>query len=281
MYYYLNHAVMNSMVFFVFMDFGRENLTLEVLKIYSKKSFGIITLFVLLFSACINVGLYFGIDWMSANLSKDAGNEIAAKNISWAVNNLDLISNNFYLWVVPVITAILLLCGWLLWVILKSSISKTFAQVHVKKSEISSKGKSKKDFVDHKIEQDRKRRLFLHSLSILQRDGRLLDFFDEDLSLYDDEQIGAAVRSIQEDCKKTIKKYIDAKPVLEAEEGEIVRIEPGFDIDAIKLVGNVSGEPPFEGVLKHRGWKAGSKEIPKLSDIQDSGIIIPAEVEIK
>ncbi|MCK5696183.1 MAG: DUF2760 domain-containing protein, partial [Desulfobacula sp.] len=139
----------------------------------------------------------------------------------------------------------------------------------------------KKDFVDQKIEQDRKRRLFLHSLSVLQRDGRLLDFFDEDLSLYEDDQIGAAVRSVQEDCKKTIKQYIDLKPVMEKEEGEMVTIEPGFDIDSIKLVGNVSGEPPFEGILKHRGWKAGKKEIPKLSDIQDVAIITPAEVEIQ
>ncbi|MBC2704173.1 DUF2760 domain-containing protein [Desulfobacula sp.] len=185
------------------------------------------------------------------------------------MNILELISNNFYLWVVPAAAVGLLLFGWVLWLVLRSSKSKTVAEVHVKK-----------DFVDQKIERDRKTRLFLHSLSVLQRDGRLLDFFDEDLSLYDDEQIGAAVRSIHEDCKKTIKKYIDPKPVIDNEEGEMVTIEPGFDIDSIKLVGNISGEPPFEGVLKHRGWKAGKKEIPKLSDIQDAAIIIPAEVEI-
>ena len=263
------------------MDFGRENLALEVSTIYSKKSFGVITIFVLLISACINVGLYFGIDWLLLNFFKGTGNEITAKDISWAVNNLELIANNFYLWVVPAITGVLLLSGWVLWLILKSSMSKIFTEGHVNKGEIPSKGKSKKDFVDHKIEQDRKRRLFFHSLSVLQRDGRLLDFFDEDLSLYDDEQIGAAVRSVQEDCKKTIKKYIDLKPVIENEEGEIVRIEPGFDIDSIKLVGNVSGKPPFEGVLKHRGWKAGKKEIPKLSDIRDAAIITPAEVEMQ
>lgn len=254
---------------------------MDVSKRYSRKSFGIITLFVMLVSVGVNVGIYFGINWLSANLSKDTGNEIAGETISWAVNNLQLISHNFYLWVVPAITGAFLLCGWLLWIILRPLMGKALTQRNVQTSEALYKGKSKKDFVDQKIEQDRKRRLFLHSLSILQRDGRLLDFFDEDLSLYDDEQIGAAVRSIQEDCKKTIKKYIDAKPVLEAEEGEIVRIEQGFDIDAIKLVGNVSGEPPFEGILKHRGWKAGKKEIPKLSDIRDSGIIIPAEVEIQ
>ncbi len=197
------------------------------------------------------------------------------------MNILELISNNFDLWVVPAVAVGLLLCGWVLWLVLRSSRSKKFARVHVQKDGVSSKGKSKKDFVDQKIEQDRKTRLFLHSLSVLQRDGRLLDFFDEDLSLYDDEQIGAAVRSIHEDCKKTIKKYIDPKPVIDNEEGERVTIEPGFDIDSIKLVGNVSGEPPFEGILKHRGWKAGKKEIPKLSDIQDAAIIIPAEVEIQ
>ena len=254
---------------------------MEVFKIVSRKSFGIITLFMLLVSTGINVGIYFSIDWLIVFFENDTGNETAEKTISWAVNNLELISQNFYVWVVPATMGIFLLCGWLLWIILRLSIGKTLVQGHQKTDDKSSKGKSKKDFVDHKIEQDRKRRLFLHSLSILQRDGRLLDFFDEDLSQYDDEQIGAAVRSIQEDCKKTIKKYIDAKPVLESEEGDIVKIEPGFDIDAIKLVGNVSGEPPFEGVLKHRGWKAGKKEVPKLSDIQDSGIIMPAEVEIQ
>ncbi|MDM8538299.1 DUF2760 domain-containing protein, partial [Desulfobacterales bacterium HSG17] len=107
------------------------------------------------------------------------------------------------------------------------------------------------------------------------------DFFDEDLSLYEDEQIGAAVRSVQDDCKKTIKKYFNLKTVVDKEEGESIKVEPDFDIDSIKLIGNVTGEPPFEGVVKHRGWKAGKKEIPKLSDIHDSTIIIPAEIEIQ
>jgi len=256
---------------------------LSVSKLYSRKLFGIITLFAVLISTGVNVGLYIGIDWLSANLSNDLGNKTGEEIISWALNNLELISNNFYIWVLPGVTGAFLLCGWLLWIILRPSMVNAIAQGKVQKegAGASSKGKLKKDFVDQKIEQDRKRRLFLHSLSILQRDGRLLDFFDEDLSVYDDEQIGATVRSIQEDCKKTIKKYIDVRPVLDAEEGETIKIEPGFDIDAIKLVGNVSGEPPFEGVLKHRGWKAGKKEIPKLSAIQDSGIIVPAEVEIQ
>ena len=141
--------------------------------------------------------------------------------------------------------------------------------------------KKKKDFLDQKIEQERKRRLFLHTLSVLQREGRLLDFFAEDLNQYEDDQIGAAARSIQDDCKKAVKKYINPVPVIDKEEGDTVTIEPGFDMDAVALVGNVTGEPPFEGVLRHPGWKAAKKELPKLSDIQDPGIMVPAEVEIQ
>ena len=254
---------------------------MEGLKIYSKKSFGIITIFVLLISALLNAGLYLGIDWLLLYFSKATGDEFAVRTLSWAVSHLDLIFNHFYLWVVPAVTGFFLLVGYLLWGLLRLSISTVFKDVQAEKHQNLSKGKFKNDFVDQKIEQERKQRLFLHSLSVLQRDGRLLDFFDEDLSLYNDEQIGAAVRSVQEDCKKTLKKYIDPKPVLENEEGETITIETGFDMDSIKLVGNVSGEPPFEGILKHRGWKAGKKEIPKLSDIQDAAIIVPAEVEIQ
>ncbi len=140
---------------------------------------------------------------------------------------------------------------------------------------------TKKDYADQKIEQERKRRLFLHFLSVLQREGRLLDFFAEELELYDDEQIGAAVRSIQEDCKKTVNKYLAPAPVIDKEEGEEVDIPSGFDPDAIKLTGNVSGEPPFKGILRHRGWKASKKDLPKLSDVLDPSIIVPAEVEIE
>ena len=214
------------------------------------------------------------------NFSKGNGEKGIVKDLSWIIQQFELADQYFYTLILPITFGVILLAGILLWLILKKSVSKTFRKLYKNESETQKLGKKKKDFIDQKIEQDRKRRLFLHSLSVLQREGRLLDFFDEDLNLYEDEQIGAAVRSIHEDCKKTIKKYINPKPVIDDEEGETLTIENGFDVDSIKLVGNVKGEPPFEGVLKHRGWKAGKKDIPKLSDIPDSTIIIPAEVEI-
>ena len=231
-------------------------------------------------TVCMNIWIYQGINFLKVKFHEGAGNDVLINNISNFMENLELISNHFYTWVVPVVLCLFLLTGWILWAILKSFTAKIFNKGQVDLQGGKAKIRVKKDFVEQKIEQERKRRLFLHSLSILQRDGRLLDFFDEDLSLYEDEQIGAAVRSVQEDCKMTIKKYFNLKPVVEKEEGESIKVEADFDIDSIKLIGNVAGEPPFEGVVKHRGWKAGKREIPKLSDIHDSTIIIPAEIEI-
>ncbi|MBS3731400.1 MAG: DUF2760 domain-containing protein, partial [Desulfobacterales bacterium] len=47
-----------------------------------------------------------------------------------------------------------------------------------------------------------------------------------------------------------------------------------------KLTGNVTGEPPFTGILRHKGWRAGKLELPVLSSTGDPRIIAPAEVEI-
>ena len=127
----------------------------------------------------------------------------------------------------------------------------------------------------------REQRLFLHLISVLQREGRLIDFFAENLDSYEDAQIGAAVREIHATCRRVVEKRLFLKPVIQSMEGETVTIDPGFDPGTIKLVGNVSGEPPFTGVLRHRGWQAGRMEIPTFSGDQDAGVIAPAEVEVR
>jgi Domain of unknown function (DUF2760) len=129
-----------------------------------------------------------------------------------------------------------------------------------------------------KKEQDK--RLFLYMLTVLQREGRLMDFFSEDLTPFEDAQIGAAVRSIHENCKKVVLKSLAPKPVIDEEEGATITVPSGFDPSAIKLVGNVSGNPPFSGILRHRGWQAKKTELPTLSSTQNASIISPAEVEI-
>ena len=108
-----------------------------------------------------------------------------------------------------------------------------------------------------------------------------MDFFSENLELYDDAQIGAAVRSIHESCNKIMKKYLNLLAIIDKNEGEEVIVEPGFNPNTIKLTGNVTGEPPFNGILRHSGWKASKSDLPVLSDTKDSTVIAPAEVEIE
>jgi len=121
----------------------------------------------------------------------------------------------------------------------------------------------------------------LHLISLLQREGRLLDFLNEDLENFNNEQIGAAVRKIHADCQSAIQKYIGPKPIMEQNEGETVSIDPGFDPSTIKMTGNVSGKPPFKGTLQHRGWRCSKFEMPGLSNVKDPNIISPAEIEIQ
>ncbi|MBS3754676.1 MAG: DUF2760 domain-containing protein [Desulfobacterales bacterium] len=123
-------------------------------------------------------------------------------------------------------------------------------------------------------------RYYLHLLWVLQRQGRLLDFLKENLSAYEDAQIGAAVRSIHENCADTVEKNLAPRAIIEKAEGEQLTVPADFDPSAIKLTGNVTGEPPFTGILRHKGWRAGKLELPVLSSTGDPRIIAPAEVEI-
>lgn len=124
------------------------------------------------------------------------------------------------------------------------------------------------------------KRLFLHLLGAFQRRGRLVDFLFEDLDAFADEQIGAAVRSIHANCKNTLSKYVKLKPVIEDAEGREITLDAGYNTGCIHVVGNVSGQPPFNGVVRHRGWRAVSIELPTLSGDYESGLVAPAEVEI-
>jgi len=116
-------------------------------------------------------------------------------------------------------------------------------------------------------------------LAILQRDGRLVDFLMEDLSGYPDAQVGAAVRDVHDGCRTALTRYATLDPVMDDEEGQTVTVERGMDAASVKVTGTVTGEPPYRGVLRHRGWTATRVELPPLPATGRS-IIAPAEVEI-
>lgn len=118
-------------------------------------------------------------------------------------------------------------------------------------------------------------------LSIMQRQGRLIDFLQEDLSAYNDAQIGAAVRNIHDGCKAALDEHLELKPIYSEEEGSPVQVPPGFDSQAVRLTGHVVGDPPFRGVLRHRGWRVDKIELPKpMQEKKEKWVLAPAEVEV-
>jgi hypothetical protein len=114
----------------------------------------------------------------------------------------------------------------------------------------------------------------------MQREGRLIDFLNEDISTFDDADVGAAVRIVHEGCRRVVAEYLVMEPVRTDGDGATVVLESGFDAGAVKLVGNVAGEPPFEGKLRHPGWRVREVRIPRASPGIDVRVIAPAEVEL-
>jgi len=117
-------------------------------------------------------------------------------------------------------------------------------------------------------------------LALFQREGRLVDFLREDIQPYDDAQIGAAVRTIHQTCRQVLVEHLTLEPILSGQEGDEVTVPKDFDPSAIRLTGNVSGEPPFRGALRHAGWRASRVKLPDQPRGQDPKIVAPAEVEI-
>lgn len=120
----------------------------------------------------------------------------------------------------------------------------------------------------------------LRLLALLQREGRLLDFLLEDIQAASDDQIGAGVRELHRQAQTVIKEHLVLEPVLAKNEGETVEIPSPFDPSAIRLTGNVTGQPPFRGTLQHHGWRVKNYTLPDLPSGQDAFVLAPAEVEL-
>ncbi|MRW85726.1 DUF2760 domain-containing protein [Pseudoduganella sp. FT26W] len=120
----------------------------------------------------------------------------------------------------------------------------------------------------------------LQLLSLFQREARLIDFTQENLSAYSDADIGAAARVVHEGCAKVLKEHFTIAPVRSEAEGSRIELPEGFDAAAVRLTGNVVGKAPFRGTLSHRGWRSTDVRLPKLAEAHDAAILAPAEVEL-
>ncbi|MBS0209915.1 MAG: DUF2760 domain-containing protein [Planctomycetes bacterium] len=119
-------------------------------------------------------------------------------------------------------------------------------------------------------------------LAALQRESRLIDLLKDDISGYSDAQIGAAMRDVHRGAAGVIERIFALRPAVDGAENSDVTVPAGYDAARYRLVGSVSGQPPFTGRLCHHGWQATAVQLPAHTGSADSAkIVAPAEVELR
>jgi hypothetical protein len=116
---------------------------------------------------------------------------------------------------------------------------------------------------------------------LLQEKGRLVDFLMEDITSYEDSEVGAAARVIHQGCRQVLQEYFHIAAISDAAEGTQITVPASYSADEYRLVGKLSGEPPFTGTLLHKGWKTEFVKLPRIVNTQRLPSIAPAEVELK
>jgi len=119
-------------------------------------------------------------------------------------------------------------------------------------------------------------------LGLLQDKGRLIDFLMDDVTGYDDAQVGAAARVLHQGCKAALTEHFGITAVVDQAEGSRVTVPTAHAPDEFRLVGRIGGQPPFSGVLVHHGWKVEWVKLPRLVTSTPDRLptLAPAEVEL-
>jgi hypothetical protein len=116
-------------------------------------------------------------------------------------------------------------------------------------------------------------------LGLLQREGRFVDFIQQDIAGFGDSDVGAAARVVHEGCRRALTSHARIVNVRTETEGATVVVDKA-DGDVVKLTGDVSGQAPYRGVLRHRGWRIETLKLPQRVGLQDLRVVAPAEVEL-
>ena len=120
----------------------------------------------------------------------------------------------------------------------------------------------------------------LRMLALLQAEARLVDFLMEDIDGLPDAQIGQAVREVHKKAQTALKQHAVIESVLSGNEGDTTTVPKGFDPSAVRVVGNVTGQPPFKGQINHPGWRVKELKLATPPEGADEFVLQPAEVQI-
>jgi hypothetical protein len=118
----------------------------------------------------------------------------------------------------------------------------------------------------------------LQLLSLLQREGRFVDFVEQEITTFGDADIGAAARLVHEGCRRALHAHGRIVSVRREAEGAPLTLERA--VPDVKLVGNVAGSAPYRGVLRHRGWRVEELTLPRSIGAHDPKLVAPAELEL-
>jgi len=123
-------------------------------------------------------------------------------------------------------------------------------------------------------------------LALLQTEPRLVDFLQEDIAGYSDDQVGAAMRGVHEKCRSVLARHVKLVPIVDGVEGTPTRLASAGldskDSSMVKLVGNVPLDGNVEtGILRHRGWQVEGIELPSVKRGRGAQIVAPAEIEVE
>ena len=123
-------------------------------------------------------------------------------------------------------------------------------------------------------------------LAILQREARLIDFLEEDIGPYTDEQVGAAVRDIHKNSRAALERHVTLKPVVDGVEGTNTNLASAGldakDTTRLRIVGKVPADGKVDsGLLRHRGWRVEKIDLPATPMGKKAAILAPAEIEVE
>jgi len=116
-------------------------------------------------------------------------------------------------------------------------------------------------------------------LATLQREARLIDLIQEPLDQYSDAQVGAAARPCLTQCRATIARIFELRPLLTQSEGQSVEVPQSASPLRYQWVGEAA-TGKRSGTLVHAGWEASRCEIAKWTgSVEDENVIAPAQIE--
>lgn len=118
-------------------------------------------------------------------------------------------------------------------------------------------------------------------LGIFQEKGRFIDFLMEDITPFNDAEVGGVARAVHQGCKEALNEHFHIEPISPEGEGASITVPAGYAADEFRLVGNLSGEAPFTGKIVHKGWKTTSVKLPRVLKTDRLPAIAPAQIEVQ